>query len=378
MKNRALHGLRGLASIMVVFTHIYGMAVLGGFFPKQHNAFIGFYDKLGAIGVFIFFGISGYLITKSIIRHNNVPAFLLSRVRRIYPVFGVCHVVLFSLAPIIRYDTLKNLSAFAYVQTFFSNLLLLPGVFYDPVHLPIAQKNAWTLSFEFAFYLLSGLFFLALQLRRGKPERRTLSVALLIAAVVLSLTLCACYLIVVFFLVGVAAYFTRRWIERVRLHPAAYPLDLLCYLAMFWLLTLSPEGDKRQDPMLLLVALAAFPLFVCIIREQGVLAWLMRTRPFQFYGTISYSLYLVHPFVMFALKTIGSRPAIMAKFANPMQELLVFGFFSLLLSTLAGYLAYRLLEVKLTALLFDRPARGAALNVLHVEPARAGDSLTML
>ncbi len=367
MKNRALHGLRGLASIMVVFTHIYSMAWLGGFFPKLNNGFIGFYERLGGIGVFIFFGISGYLITKSIIRHNDVKEFLLSRVRRIYPVFGTCHVILFLVAPLIGYETLKNLSVFEYVKTFFTNLLLLPGVF----NFHIAQKNAWTLSFEFAFYLLTSLFFLALQLHRGKPERRALSMALFLVAAGLSLSLFACYYIVVFFLVGVTAYFVRRWIARIQIHPLAYPIDLLCYLAMFLLLNISTwKGDSRHDPMLLLVALVSFPLFVCIIREQGVLARLLQTRPFQFYGTISYSLYLAHPFVMFVLKMVCSRPAVMAKFASPLQELLVFGFFSLLLSSLAGYLTYQLLEVRLTALIFDRSARGKAFSVTNMEPAR--------
>ncbi|WP_430080830.1 acyltransferase family protein [Paenibacillus ferrarius] len=66
--NETLVGLRGLLAISVVFYHIYGSAVLEKYIvevPKGNLLYL--LNNLGPISVNLFFAISGYLITKSLI-----------------------------------------------------------------------------------------------------------------------------------------------------------------------------------------------------------------------------------------------------------------------------------------------------------------------
>lgn len=81
--NASVHGLRGLAALSVFVFHTIFQIQFTAPFPFALEATLGSLRS----GVQLFFMISGYLITGSIIRHANVRAFLLDRVARIYPVF---------------------------------------------------------------------------------------------------------------------------------------------------------------------------------------------------------------------------------------------------------------------------------------------------
>jgi len=85
--NLQIHGLRGLAALLVFIYHAYGMPLIGGFWPAGISSAIAAPFLAGQLGVEIFFVISGYLITASLIRHDNVPRFLLDRAIRIHPAF---------------------------------------------------------------------------------------------------------------------------------------------------------------------------------------------------------------------------------------------------------------------------------------------------
>lgn len=158
--NKTIHGLRGFSAFIVVIAHVYGMSVLAGFFPDYGPTFIG------SLGVCIFFMISGYLITQSLVKHKHVPTFLKNRIIRIYPVFLALHLVIFSAGPIINYEWLGSVTPTEYILHFLSNLFLLPGIF----ELPLAQGNAWSLSYSFCFIL--SLFPIISSLRMQKSPNQ--------------------------------------------------------------------------------------------------------------------------------------------------------------------------------------------------------------
>jgi peptidoglycan/LPS O-acetylase OafA/YrhL len=82
MKNRDIQGLRGLAVIAVVFDHLFGNAIPGGY-----------------LGVDVFFVISGYVITSSSMKNLDstflafISGFYRRRVNRILPALSVTVVV---------------------------------------------------------------------------------------------------------------------------------------------------------------------------------------------------------------------------------------------------------------------------------------------
>jgi peptidoglycan/LPS O-acetylase OafA/YrhL len=123
---------------------------------------------LGYISVNVFFIISGFLVTKSLIYRGNFTKFVLARLLRIYPalivavLFSVFVVgVAFTELPINEY--LVNHHTYDYV---FKNIFLvipgipetLPGVFIGSPNSSIVNGPLWTLPYEIKMYILLGVF----------------------------------------------------------------------------------------------------------------------------------------------------------------------------------------------------------------------------
>jgi peptidoglycan/LPS O-acetylase OafA/YrhL len=122
---------------------------------------------LGYISVNVFFIISGFLVTKSLIYRGNITKFVLARVLRIYPALIVAVLfstfvvgIAFTELPIHKY--LVNEHTYDYV---FKNILLvlpgrpetLPGVFISSPNSSIVNAPLWTLPYEIKMYILLGL-----------------------------------------------------------------------------------------------------------------------------------------------------------------------------------------------------------------------------
>ena len=287
--NRQIHGLRGFAALAVYVYHIYGMATVWDFWPALLAPTAGFFIA-GRHGVEIFFIISGYLITGSLIRHQSAKRFLIDRAIRIYPVFLTIHLFVFAVGPIIGYQWLAGISLAGWAKAFLYNALFLPGLF----HLPIAQPNAWSLSFEAAFYLISAVVFLVASV----AGRWMAAIGLAVALVPILST----YPVSVFFVIGAVTYFlTTRRIVQV---PAAVRVLSLPALA----LTLALLALAEQQPRLLFLAvIPGFIFFWSIVDGRCLLSSMLRWRGLQYLGTISYSFYLWSPVVTYPMKVVIQR-----------------------------------------------------------------------
>lgn len=324
--NRSIHGLRGVAALMVFVFHIYDMSAKLSTIalPFAVQAFLLALPS----GVDIFFMISGYLITGSLIRHANVRAFLADRVARIYPVFLFIHLMLFTLAPVIRYKWTVGLAPLAWIFHFFSNLFFLPGL----LPLPLMQLNAWSLSYEAAFYLLSAAIYWLWD------RARAWAYVVLGGMVPLFLAL---YPRTAFLLTGVAAYFLfnrNAPIRRVSIRGLGVPGFAGFLFVMSFALT---------SPHIYLVWLAlpfGFCFFADAVQEVAPISTLLRTGPMQFFGTISYSFYLWHPVVTFPLKSAMARILIGKLGMSPVTAMLVFGVAAFMLTVPVSWISWRILE----------------------------------
>lgn len=93
-KDNSLNIIRLFLAILVVYEHT---APLGGY--KVNLDLFG--KSVGAWAVYIFFGISGYLITASAFS-NNVPQYLIKRIARIFPAYlAIQFVTAFIFAPLV-------------------------------------------------------------------------------------------------------------------------------------------------------------------------------------------------------------------------------------------------------------------------------------
>lgn len=120
--------------------------------------------KIEALGLAVFFALSGYLVTGSFLSDPRLATYLLKRVLRIFPALLVVLLVLtFLLGPLV---STWNFSAYItnrYTYLFlFRNALLwhddwLPGVFEAGPFRGSADGSLWTLPIEFALYLVAPL-----------------------------------------------------------------------------------------------------------------------------------------------------------------------------------------------------------------------------
>jgi peptidoglycan/LPS O-acetylase OafA/YrhL len=144
--------------------------------------------SFGGLGVAIFFGISGYLVTTSLQRSGgSIPRFLAKRGLRIFPaLIAVTVLSAYLLGPLVTSLDLKTYFSsritLAYV---YNNVVLhsqfdLPGVFKQNPYPQSVNGSLWTLPIEVALYLVvAGFSFV-----RSKKVQQGLSFALAAAAAV--------------------------------------------------------------------------------------------------------------------------------------------------------------------------------------------------
>ena len=330
--NPQIHGLRGVSALLVFLYHIYGMASVWGFWPPGW-AFLGPGFLVGQYGVEIFFIISGYLITQSLLRHGEVAGFLIDRALRIYPAFLAIHLLVFTVGPLIRWDWMAGITPGRWAIAFAENLALMPGVF----PLPLAQKSAWSLSYEAVFYLASSASFASYQ---GLGSKRMGHMAAILVAGIAILAFVPLYPRSAPFLAGAAAYFVMRDAWR----PVPKPLRLLSPVMFVATLVLAGSGNVIRDAPFLTV-FPGFLFFISIVEGRCPFSAVLRRRLVQYFGTISYSFYLWAGVISYPIKVAITRLLV----GSVGKEWIVLGFTALFLglTILVSDLSYRFIEVGL-------------------------------
>lgn len=325
-----VHGLRGTAALSVYLFHVYDMM-------RKQNVF----DETAlpaalkaaivslSCGVDLFFMISGYLITGSLIRHADIGKFVIDRVARLYPLFLTLHIILFAVAPLLHYKWTVGLTPAQWAFHFTTNLFMLPGIF----KLPLMQLNAWTLSYEWVFYIVSATAYFAYS-----RKITALKWALLVAVPVLLFM----YPRAVFFLAGVVMFFANnRKIELPKL--ASNPVVVVALPVVF----AGMMGYSIQHGEHWLTYLAFLPgilLFALVTRATPIYAAVLGSRPIQFMGTISYSFYLLHAVVTVPFKILAAKVLHDRLHLPPLLVVAVFGTVSFVATVILSYGSYLLLE----------------------------------
>jgi peptidoglycan/LPS O-acetylase OafA/YrhL len=287
--NIAAHGLRGVASLMVFFAHL-----LGGVGKHVYNEHPQYQDYIqsawnfGVFGVELFFIISGFVILPSVMRYSP-QNFAIRRFVRIYPLFFVLSAVFVILnmltlrRPELN-DPLSVVSGLLFLNLFTGTEQLTP--------------NAWTLTFEVMFYSL--ICFLWYAMNRGNNS-------LLKAIAVL-----ACLAFIGFF--PIALYFAMGVIVRL-LHDnnqltkgnTAKIFEVLLALSCIHLASgphIEYTWAVMKNPIVPLTMVTTGLYFYFAVSPDSVTRALMNNRIISYFGVVSYSLYLVHPYVYLVCRMI--------------------------------------------------------------------------
>jgi peptidoglycan/LPS O-acetylase OafA/YrhL len=271
--------LRGIAAVSVMiyhYTNVYPLLV-----SNEKNSFCVPY---GVFAVHLFFIISGFVITISLIKTRCTLDFIVSRFSRLYPVFWVAVLmtqVVVHLSPYKQYSVSW--------KDALVNLTMIPQVF----HVPLVDDVYWSLVIEVVFYVIMlGIWRLGLL---DKIEYLVLpwclfQITSLKLSVIIGHEINQVFMVIFLikyahlFLAGIL--FHGIWQQGVNILRLS--LLTVCLATEFIV----------QGVLAGCFAISFFSLFLLL--SMGRLYWLVN-KPLLFLGGISYSLYLIHQNIGFEI-----------------------------------------------------------------------------
>ncbi|HWO65961.1 MAG TPA: acyltransferase [Umezawaea sp.] len=164
-----LDALRGIAALVVVLDHS-SYSYLPGFRRELVQEF-----STSRYGIMVFFLVSGYIVPASLERRGNVRTFWIGRVFRIYPLWAAVVTALLA-AGLLGFAEVRGGRNAA--TTALAHLTLLQELLGTPNLLIVL----WTLSYEMAFYLLVVALFTVRLHQRSAAVSVTLAVVAAVSA----------------------------------------------------------------------------------------------------------------------------------------------------------------------------------------------------
>ncbi|MEL7466309.1 MAG: acyltransferase family protein [Pseudomonadota bacterium] len=304
-----IDGLRAIAVLAVIANHFSRDVLPSGY-----------------LGVDMFFVISGFVITASVMRAEGTSlgdfalAFYARRVKRLLPALAFCVLVTSLMVAALDEYALRPLHTGAAALLGVSNVYLAfegVGYFSDSAEMN-AFLHTWSLGVEEQFYLLFPLAFWLLYARRGTRSGYRLFIAFVAMGAVVSFALFAAlyesHQSYAYYLApmrawelgaGVLAYaalnrFSRLG-DRMRGALSVFALAVI-------VLTMATPAASAPLSAFAVVAATALSL-VSLNRRTGSVAVALTWRPAVYIGMISYSLYLWHwPVLTLGRLTYGVTP----------------------------------------------------------------------
>lgn len=145
--------IRIFAALVVLYSHHYSLT------GKLEPGFLSI-SSLGGVAVYIFFSVSGYLVTSSWYNDPNLIRFSIKRFLRIWPAFTLLILTsAFLYGPLLSSLSLKEY--FSHENTYFylrwlwlMDSYYLPGLFENNLLKNVVNGSIWTIPFEVKCYIV--------------------------------------------------------------------------------------------------------------------------------------------------------------------------------------------------------------------------------
>ena len=289
-----LDGWRAVSILAVLATHLLPLG------PKSWQL----NTAAGPFGMALFFTLSGFLITRFLVRNQDVVDFMIRRLFRVVPLAWVAMTVI-------------ALMDHAPLSTWLANILFYSNL--PPAHLTRAGLHLWSLCVEMQFYVAVAII-VRLFGRRGLWLLPVLGLAVTVARVIGGAQVnIATYYRVDEILAGatLALVFSgwmgprpRAVIGRLNLYVLVLLLAISSHPSAGFLAYLRPY-------------LAAAAVGVTLFRPPAPVAKLLQTRALAYIATVSFALYIIHvPLLTTWLGDGSSKVIVYAK--RPLVFLITF------------------------------------------------------
>lgn len=343
---KGLNELRAIAALCVVWHHIelycYREKNPSLFYP---GVFKNFINSLGKDGVYLFFVLSGFLITYLLLQEKqqknaiHIRKFYFRRIFRIWPLYAIIIFLSFALVPLALqthfFDSETYFMSLLRNESLYStNNLLLYAFFLSNFALPVVgASQTWSVSVEEQFYIVWPQFF------RFFSGRKLLYTLIAVFCTLLLIKIFKFFPyeytrripMEIMAIGGIFAwfwYYHKSRIEKYFQNNAFFVLNLLLILI----------GIFFPIPRLITAFLFGF-LILFVISERK---WNLRSSYLSFLGTISYGIYMYHPLLLFVSSALAN------KFLTHVAAYKVL-LYVLTISTtiLVSYISYECIEKKL-------------------------------
>ncbi|MGZ5619637.1 MAG: acyltransferase family protein [Methylobacter sp.] len=279
---------RFLAVVMVIQSHIF---VYSGLKIAILIPYLDSLDRLGELGVLVFFVISGFVICSGLVAEKKqtgticLSAFYLRRFYRIIPPLWLylCSLLLLKAAGLIEISPRQALTSAA----FLCNMPFPDGCSWYAGH-------TWTLAYEEQFYLVFPLLMLFVPLLNNSLRFAVAIAGLTIASAILSrmghLFIGEYLMYFIFLLVGCCvALLPEKIIGRIRRMPIALWLSVIVLLLVC--IAYVPGAIEKQ------VKVLCYPLLIMLMvlgtpTRVKAIALVFKNRQVCYLGKISYTVYL--------------------------------------------------------------------------------------
>lgn len=279
---------RFLAVVMVIQSHIF---VYSGLKVTLLAPYLDQLDRLGELGVLVFFVISGFVICSGLVAEKNrtgticFPAFYLRRFYRIIPPLWLylSSLLMLSAVGVIEISPQQALTS----ASFLCNMPFPDGCSWFAGH-------TWTLAYEEQFYLVFPLLILSVPLINNSLRFALAIGGLTLGSVLLNragqLFFGEYLMYFVFLLTGCcSALLPENIMGRIRRMPVAVWLIVIALLLIG--IGYLPDGIEKQlkvvcYPVLILLMVLGTPIQIKSI------AVVFKNRQLCYLGRISYTVYL--------------------------------------------------------------------------------------
>ena len=352
-KIESLNGIRGFAILLVLLSHASNQGI------SIHPAFS--FSGAGRYGVFLFFVLSAFLLTRQFLesrlnRNEIVPFvrhYFLRRFLRIFPLF---------IAALFCYYLLHKLGWGIYK---IDEAMLLKSIF-----LLDAVGVFWTIPVEFQYYFILPLVALGfLQVKRTS----VLLVGVLIFVALWWRLFPPKYVahllpfLPIFLLGSTAAFISYKIHAYNKVDSRVFPVMIANYIALgsaalfrvlipgYFNYLFSQNVPRTQfHEQFLLFALLSSVLVLSTVHGNGVVKKIMESKFLVFWGNVSFSAYLGHTIVLSVVRQTGFSPSI---------KLIIF----LTVTAILSYLVFKYFELPLSKFHWVKNASSPVLSpVPHV------------